>query len=559
MTEVTTAPSASPGHDPEDGPPVAAPSARDRWLVLTAALLGWMFDGFEQGLFSLVGQPAVTDLLGPERAAEAGRWFGVIMAVFLVGAAAGGVLFGWLGDRIGRVRAMSLSILTYALVTGLCGLAQTPLQLAVLRFIASLGIGGEWALGVALVMEIWPDKSRAFTAGLIGAAANVGFLLVGLIGLVILSFMQGIERLLPSLGLSADATAWLLSGSGAGRGWRLLMIVGALPALLIFFIRLFVPESGKWEREKQRGATSHWATRDLLGVLLGSLGAGLVIFVWSPAVSTWSEGFRLGARAAGTTLGITVALLGFLFPVVRYLQRARAAASQDGGPVADVPGGVLPYQRAQIAPALGPTIRRMLLGASLAGVALLGTWGSLQWAPRWALALTKGDPTVPAKEWTTIAMAAGAIVGTITAALVAGRLGRRVTYAFLCVASLGSTLLLYQGNDHYGPKFLACVFLAGGLTAAFYGWFPLYLPELFRTSVRATAQGFSYNFGRIIAAIGTLQVATLMAAFARGLPPEQQSDAYTFPRAASVLAFIYLIGLAIVWLGPETKGKPLPE
>src|SRR5687768_5583821 len=115
-----------------------APSARDRWLVLTAALLGWMFDGFEQGLFSLVGQPAVADLLGPARAAEAGRWFGVIMAVFLVGAAAGGVLFGWLGDRIGRVRAMSLSILTYALVTGLCGFAQTPLQLAVLRFIASL-------------------------------------------------------------------------------------------------------------------------------------------------------------------------------------------------------------------------------------------------------------------------------------------------------------------------------------------------------------------------------------------------------------------------------------
>ena len=527
-----------------DRSPLAQPSARDRWVVLAAALLGWMFDGFEQGLFSLVGQPAVADLLGPGRAADAGRWFGVIMAVFLVGAAAGGVLFGWLGDRIGRVRAMSLSILTYALVTGLCGFAQTPLQLAVLRFVASLGIGGEWALGVALVVEIWPDKSRAFTAGLIGAAANVGFLLVGLIGLVIVSFMQGIERLLPSLGLSADATAWLLSGTGAGKGWRLLMITGALPALLIFFIRLFVPESGPWEREKRRGATSHWATRDLLGVLAGSLGAGVVIVVWSPAAAEWGRGrpaAALGAvRAAGTALGILVALLGFLFPVVRYLRRAVAAGSLPAG-------------------SGGPMVRRMLLGAALAGVALLGTWGSLQWAPRWALALTNAAPGVAAKEWTTIAMAAGAIVGTITAALVAGRLGRRVTYAFLCVASLGSTLLLYQGNDEYGPKFLACVFLAGSLTAAFYGWFPLYLPELFRTSVRATAQGFSYNFGRIIAAIGTLQVATLMEAFARGLPPGQQSDVYTFPRAASVLAFIYVIGLVIVWLGPETKGRPLPE
>ena len=93
------------------------------------------------------------------------------------------MLFGWLGDRIGRVRAMSLSVLTYAVFTGLCGLAQTPIQLGILRFIASLGMGGEWALGVALVMEVWPNKSRAFMAGLIGAAANVGYMLVGVIGI----------------------------------------------------------------------------------------------------------------------------------------------------------------------------------------------------------------------------------------------------------------------------------------------------------------------------------------------------------------------------------------
>ena len=92
------------------------------------------------------------------------------MAVFLVGAASGGVLFGWLGDKIGRVRAMSLSIVTYAVLTGMCGFATQAWQIAVLRFIASLGMGGEWSLGVALVNEIWPGKSRAFIAGLIGAA-----------------------------------------------------------------------------------------------------------------------------------------------------------------------------------------------------------------------------------------------------------------------------------------------------------------------------------------------------------------------------------------------------
>jgi hypothetical protein len=108
--------------------------------------------------------------------------------------------------------------------------------------------------------------------------------------------------------------------------------------------------------------------------------------------------------------------------------------------------------------------------------------------------------------------------------------------------------LLYQGNTQFNATFLVCMFLAGGITAAFYGWFPLYLPELFPTAVRATGQGFAYNFGRILAAVGGLQTATLMTLFGG-----------SFPMAGSVLTVFYLVGLAIIWLGPETKGKPLPE
>src|SRR5664279_4760358 len=111
-----------------------------KWMALTAALLGWMFDGAEMGLFSMVGRAAIEDLMGygttPTKEQEGliGFYFGVVIAVFLVGAATGGVLFGWLGDRIGRVRAMSLSVLTYALFTGFCGLVKRPEQIAVLRF-----------------------------------------------------------------------------------------------------------------------------------------------------------------------------------------------------------------------------------------------------------------------------------------------------------------------------------------------------------------------------------------------------------------------------------------
>lgn len=188
-----------------------------------------------------------------------------------------------------------------------------------------------------------------------------------------------------------------------------------------------------------------------------------------------------------------------------------------------------------------------MFGAGVAAVALLGTWGSTQWASRWAIEL-EPDAARHAKEWTLFWLSMGAIVGTMIAALCAGRFGRRITYAVLCVTSIGGALLLYQTNTSYGAYFLFCTFIAGATTASFYGFFPLYLPELFPTAVRATGQGFAFNFGRIIAAIGGLQTANLMLFFDN-----------SFPKAASVMAAIYLVGLGIIWLGPETKDRPLPE
>ena len=330
------------------------------------------------------------------------------------------------------------------------------------------------------------------------------------------------------------------------------MIAGALPALLVLFIRLFVPESHRWEAERDRGATSHWATRDLLGVLIGALGAALVVALWSPEYEHWfgtsSTATAAGIpplaglmRIVGTILGLAVALVGYAFPVVRYLGRAERAGQLATGDA-------------------GRYTRRMFLGAALAGVALLGTWGSLQWAPKWAIALASQLPADQgpyyAKEWTQIASAIGAILGTVVAAFLGGAIGRRITYALLCAASFVSLIYMYQANDVYGPKLLWSVFVAGGVTAAFYGWFPLYLPELFPTSIRATSQGFAYNFGRILSAAGSLQTANLTAYFAQGIPAHR-IEIEAFPHAGATLAGIYLVGLVLIWFGPETKGKPL--
>lgn len=493
---------------------------REQWLALAAALLGWMFDGLEMGLFPLVARPAIQSL-GPsfdER--EIGRWIAIATASFLVGAATGGVLFGWLGDRVGRVRAMSLSVLTYACFSGACGLARSPAQIAVLRFASALGMGGEWALGVALVMEIWPDRSRAVLAGLIGAASNVGYVLIALLGLGLTGIQYQLPHGLHHLGVPERWIEILT----AGRGWRLLMFVGAGPALLALFVQAFVPESRRWKEEQVRGSTSHWAARDLGGVLVGAAGAWMLIYWWAGEHALWP-------RLLGSFAALVVIVAGYVYPAVRYLQRSslgRSTLSTGGTPAPQ-----------------SSVLRRMALGACLSGVALLGTWASVQWAPSWADQLSGGLPQ--ARAYTQIGTGTGAVIGTIVAALVGGWIGRRVTYFLLCAGSLSVSLLFFLGNKSYGPAFVASAFLLGAVTASFYGWLPLYLPELFPTRVRATGQGFSYNFGRVIAAVGVLQVGSLMA-----------HCGGSYWRACSTMSLVYVIGAAIIWLAPETRGKPLP-
>ena len=519
--------------------PVAPSNVRGQWLTLAAAFLGWMFDGFEMGLFPLVGRPALKDLLGESGQSHVDVWFGLMIAGFLVGAASGGVLFGWLGDRLGRVRAMSLSVLTYALFMGLCGLADSPTKVFVFRFISSLGMGGEWSLGVALVMEIWPDKSRGLLAGLIGAASNVGFLAIALVGLGLGRFIDATQRVLLGIGLQQAWVEHLVSHSG----WRLMMLIGAIPALLTFFIQLLVPESRRWQHEKLQGSTSFWSARDLLAVAVGTLGPLGMIVLWLPETNypTW-------LRIGGSILGVALAVVGFIFPVFRYLKRAGAAASESNIKT-------------------GPTLRRMLLGACLSGVALVGTWASVQLAPSWAGKLVEAraeregvDPASKpviaegdrARSWTQILSGLGAIVGCIAGALLGTAIGRRLTYTLLCVGSSAATLWFYLGNDAFGPMFLVGVLFVGGLTASFYGWLPLYLPELFPTRLRATGQGFSFNFGRIIAAVAALQTGPLMGLFG-------QNKVLSHANACSTVSLVYLIGMAIIWLAPETYGRPLPE
>ena len=417
---------------------------RGRYLALLAAVLGWMFDGFEMGLHPLVAKPALRELLSDSSAA--GWWFALLTSTFLFGAAAGGLVFGWLGDRLGRKRALTLSVLTYALFTGVGGSATAAWHLLVLRFVAALGMGGEWALGVALVMEVWPSKARPYLAAVIGLVGNLGYVIVALANLVVLEFVAEPDK-----------------------SWRPLMFLGVTPALLALLIRLAVPESDKW---------------------------------------------------------------------VKAVAAAPASSPRE-----------------LLAPGM---FGRTVLGVVLLGVALLGSWGVAMWIPQWADGLPGAAAAGGAKEKTQMCSAGGACLGAALASLAAWRFGRRPVYFFLCLIALLITGYLFQTPQTFGsfyrPQtfgvfFLAQVFLAGGTIGAFYGWAPLYLPELFPTRIRATGQGVTYNFGRIIAGAGTL---VLTGQF-------MQTFSSDYARSLSLTSLIYLVGLVAIWFAPETRGRPLPD
>jgi MFS family permease len=169
------------------------------------------------------------------------------------------------------------------------------------------------------------------------------------------------------------------------------------------------------------------------------------------------------------------------------------------------------------------------------------------WMYLWVGKLPGGD-IADAKPVMQMVSSIGASIGCVFAAILGGRLGRRPVYAALCILSMVSMIAFYRLNTSYGLVFVLSAGWLGLISASFYGWLPLYLPELFPTAVRATGQGFGFNFGRIIAAAGNLQMANLLAAF--------NND---YSRACALVAGVYVVGLILIAVAPETRGKPLPE
>jgi MFS family permease len=425
---------------------------RIQWKTLLAANLGWMFDGYETFALILTVGVALRQLLDPSQFAQIPAYAGTVIAVTLFGWGIGGILGGILADYIGRRRTMIYAILAYSLITGLSALAFDWVSFALLRFLVGIAIGSEWATGASITAEVWPDHARGKGAGLMQCGLGIGFFLASLV--------------------------WLYVGALGPGAWRIMYVIGVLPALFVLWIRSGIPESQPWERsnESRRRARA----RQQGGAILGEEEQALTRFT-----------------------------LVELF--------------------------VDPQSR-----------RRAVLVFLLSLTTTLAWWGITTWVPPY-IGSAAARASLPAQQWASYAGMTynlGAILGYASFGFLADRFGRKpVTMVFFAMA-LVLTPVLFLWTEDLGLLLLVAA-VNGYFSLGQYSWMPVWLPELFPTRIRATAMAFAFNAPRFIAFLGPLLAGQLIVYFGG------------FGYAATIVATIYLLGLAAAPFLPETRGRPL--
>ena len=260
---------------------------RYHWFVLMVASLAWLFDCLDQQLFNLARSPAMRELLAPSPgtapSGEALDFYGrVATSIFMIGWATGGLFFGVLGDRVGRAKVMMWTILLYSAFTGLSALSWDFWSFAFFRFLTGLGVGGEFAVGVALVAEVMPDRARPFALGLLQALSAIGNVSAAFINM----WLGHLEH--------AEAFKALKFGTEPVHAWRVMFVVGTIPALLAVVIRRRLKEPERWASMAHEGTVQNQlgSFRELFGnpTLRRNALVGLAL-AFAGVVGLWGIGF----------------------------------------------------------------------------------------------------------------------------------------------------------------------------------------------------------------------------------------------------------------------------
>jgi MFS family permease len=421
-----------------------APLTSSQKRAFWAAWGGWTMDGMDSFIFSLVLVPALRDVLPnsgiPATTANVGYYSGLLFALFMVG---WGVALVWgpVADRFGRARTLMFSILWFSLFTLLAALCKTVWSLALVRFLAGIGIGGEWAIGASLVSEEWPEQRRIWGACLMHTGYYIGFIIAALANYFI----------------------------GGEYGWRYMFVVGGAPAILVAFFYNRLHEPPRWKNRREEGG---------------------IVAMHHAFFRLFTPQYR--RRTILNALYLLASIVGLWAGSV-YVPSAITYLSERAGQSA-------------------------LTGARLASYAtgLLGL---------------------------------GTIIGAVIMPILAQRLDRRVVLGIFFTLML-IFLWLAFGYAFYRQSnaitwFLVCTFFLG-LGGANFAVYSFWLPEQYPTECRVSAFAFATNAGRFGGAGLTFLVGAMI----------QHFGTLGTPVALTSLAFV--VGLALLPFGAETRGKSLP-
>jgi len=379
----------------------------------------------------------LSDILG-QSGSDVQKYGDIFLGIFLLGGTFGGLLFGSLADRYGRRPIMVTTILMYSIFSGMTFFADSLWQIAALRFLVAMGVGGEWAVAASLVAEVFPARARAQASGIFHASSVLGTWMAAIVGMMV------------------------------GAQWRYAYLVGILPALLILFVRAKVKEPEQWKQKKREDTdgkmgsfrelllTQRWAGRALLAMLLAAVGLGTF---WSVSI-------------AGQDL-------------VRQIQLANGATAEQAGMSAKFAYGIV--------------------------------------------------------------QTAGGGLGLLAFGPLCSRIGRKkafILFHLLALVVVPVTCFLPQT---YG-QLLLILPLFGFLTLGMHSGYAIYFPELFPTHLRATGTSFCFNGGRLLA------VPVLF--FSGWLKSVEGMD---LRWAVTGLGMLFIVGVLVISLLPETRGKELPE
>ncbi|MEN6426013.1 MAG: MFS transporter [Phycisphaerales bacterium] len=429
---------------------------RYHYLVVIIASCGWLFDCMDQRIFALSREPALKEVLGSGVVdAVVKDWGGYATSVMMIAWATGGIIFGMMSDRWGRVKTMVVTLLIYSGFTGLSGLARSEYEFLIYRFMVGLGVGGMFGAATTLVAESVPARVRPMALGLLQTLSACGNIIGSLIS----------TQIKPG---QADFL-WGMAG------WRIIFFVGILPALLVVPMIFVLREPERWKEAKRK------ATED-------------------PGTSKQ---------------------FGSIPDMMRH-----------------------------------PTWRRNLLvgvGLGLAGMA--GLWGIGFFSPELISTALKGQPqdiVDKVRGFGTAWQDVGSFLGMLTFTFVATFIGRRLAFAGAFILCLVTTIFVFNflrtGTDAYWM-----LPMMGFAQLSVFGGYSIYFPELFPTRMRGTGVGFCYNTVRYLAA----GFPPMLMFLNRQLVAANVNE--PFRKAATVLSFIFLLGLVTLIWAPETKGKPLPE